>query len=614
MTFLQMSFTGAVMILVITLIRLVAINKLPKKVFLFLWGAVLLRLLVPFSVSSAISIYSMANRNTAVQEVIEESPVADFIPIASSEITPTSTGFPNTDVAQMSTNAVQSDPIPWIFVIWCAGMLACVLFFAISYLKCHFEFQTSLPVNDDFINRWLREHPLRRKIKVRQSDRISAPISYGLFQPVILLPRKIDWHNYKELSYVLTHEYIHIRRFDLLTKLILVFTCCIHWFNPMVWLMYLLFNRDLELACDEAVVKQFGESSKEAYAGALIHMEEKRSLLMPFCNSFSKTAIEERIRAIMKTKKVTVGILAVSVISVVAVIIIFATSGKTEPNEHVATNFDVPEVVLEQAKEYVLNNYNRAIEDDPNISWDHFDYIDWRLEKLDHVYTYENFVDHANYEIYQMSYRFLSGSPEDVLLIGGMTITEDGWVATSDSNIYMVFKREGDALTYHTVLCEDFCSPGDVAFTHGLYFTITGKWIPMLYDADDELSGDVAAMVKSVSEDSVTVDIVEVIADRDNLEAGYIINNPDSEETTWKCNENTIFTFVDWNRDFIDSERPELYWTMDFEEFKKYIESYPEGTPSVPFFFWVENDVVISAWEESWLTVYQDVEAGFLQE
>ena len=141
---------------------------------------------------------------------------------------------------------------------------------------------------------------MKRPILVRQSDRISAPLTYGIFRPVILMPKKMDWKNEKQLQYVLSHEYVHIYRYDTVTKLIVTLALCIHWFNPFVWMMYIFFNRDIELACDESVVRQFGEKSKSAYSLMLINMEATKSGLLPFCNNFSKNAIEERITAVMK--------------------------------------------------------------------------------------------------------------------------------------------------------------------------------------------------------------------------------------------------------------------------------------------------------------------------
>ena len=128
------------------------------------------------------------------------------------------------------------------------------------------------------------------------------------------------------LRFVLTHEFIHIRRFDAAAKLLLTAALCIHWFNPLVWVLYVLANRDMELACDEEVVRQAGQQEKAAYALTLIHMEEKKSRLMPLCNNFSKSAIQGRITSIMKTRRASVITVLVAAALVLAVSAAFATS------------------------------------------------------------------------------------------------------------------------------------------------------------------------------------------------------------------------------------------------------------------------------------------------
>ena len=140
-----------------------------------------------------------------------------------------------------------------VIIVWLTGMCACSLIFLIVYLKCYREFKTSLPARNDSTMRWLQEHELRRTVQIRQSDRIQAPLTYGVFRPVILLPKSINWTDEAGLKAILTHEFTHVRRFDSLAKLVLTAAVCVHWFNPLVWVMYALANRDIELACDEAV-------------------------------------------------------------------------------------------------------------------------------------------------------------------------------------------------------------------------------------------------------------------------------------------------------------------------------------------------------------------------
>ena len=167
---------------------------------------------------------------------------------------------------------------------------------------------------------------MKRPIVIRQSDRISTPLTYGIFRPVILMPKKTDWENAAQLQYIFSHEYVHIYRFDIVTKLVSTIALCIHWFNPFVWAMYLFFNHDIELACDESVIRQFGEKSKSAYSLMLISMEAEKNGLLPFYSNFSKNATEERITAIMNTKQTTCATFMTACVTVLAAVSLFATS------------------------------------------------------------------------------------------------------------------------------------------------------------------------------------------------------------------------------------------------------------------------------------------------
>ena len=317
MNVLQMSFSGAVFITAVVIIRGEAIHKLPKKTFLVLWELVMLRLLIPFSIPSMFSVYTLVTHSIS----------STTLPEAGTDYSiPTMQGLFVTTQGAEQPPADASPSISMWFMVWCAGILLTALFFVISYLRCLIEFRTALPVRNHYIEKWLAERPLKRTILVRQSDRISAPLTYGIFRPVILMPKKMDWKNEKQLQYVLSHEYVHICRYDTATKLIATLALCIHWFNPFVWVMYTLFNRDIELACDESVIRQFGEKSKSAYSLMLINMEATKSGLLPFCNNFSKNAIEERITAVMKTKKTSLFAICIAAALIVGVTTTFATS------------------------------------------------------------------------------------------------------------------------------------------------------------------------------------------------------------------------------------------------------------------------------------------------
>lgn len=321
MSLLQMSFLGTVIILLIVVLRAVLINRLPKKTFLILWWIVLIRLLVPFSIKSVTSIYSLFQSIYSDINPVRTAQTTTFLPIHGN--------MPEIANGLSEAMVQRTESISILSVIWLAGLLLCFGFFAVSYIKCYREFRFSLPVENDILEAWKEKHPLKRSLSIRQTETIAAPLSYGVIRPVILMPKNTEWKNIYQLRYVLEHEYVHIRRLDMLTKLIMIAAVCIHWFNPLVWVMYILFNRDLELSCDETVVRRFGMDIKSVYATALISMEEKKSGLTPLCNSFSKNAIEERIRAIMKIKKTSKFAVIISAVLVICVTGGFATSASS---------------------------------------------------------------------------------------------------------------------------------------------------------------------------------------------------------------------------------------------------------------------------------------------
>lgn len=380
MSLLQMSFSGAVMILAVIIIRALAINRLPKKTFMILWGIVLLRLLVPFSIPSALSVYSLAERgqDPLVQAAYTEQGIdgdsggrmnpgglADVHMNQKDRTNSTRMaisqggGKEASDEGQTSRPVLKTDSDVIFWMIWMIGFAACALYFVVSYLRFWFRFQASFPVENAFVQRWLQEQsrqypkPIlsdqnkaasalkwlgahRRRPCVRQSDRISTPLTYGVLHPVILMPKGTDWEDVRHLQYVLTHEYVHICRYDALTKLLVICALCVHWFNPMVWIMWLLFSRDVEISCDESVVRRMGEASRSAYALMLIRMEAARSGVAPLCSGLlskiGKNAMEERITAIMKTKKKSALAVAAAAILVISVTTAFATSAADNKN------------------------------------------------------------------------------------------------------------------------------------------------------------------------------------------------------------------------------------------------------------------------------------------
>ena len=336
MVIFSMSFYASFAILAVAALRRVLIHKLPKKTFMLLWAIIIFRLLIPVSIPSRLSIWSIIDNLDSAPSIAELLSGTATKP-ASGIVLPLA--MPKAVVETMAANirglalGGSSSPAgsPLLLCLYLAGACICVLCFLLPHLRCRKLYKTALPAENGFIRQWIAIHPLRRSLHITQSDKVDTPLTYGIWNPVILLPRTTDWQNETQLSYILTHEYAHIKRFDILWKLALALTLAVHWFNPFVWLMYILANRDIELACDETVVRSCGENIKSLYAMALVNLEEKRIGLLSLCNNFSKNAIEERIVSILKIKKVSFIAVFAAFLIISGVTMVFATDKAAAP-------------------------------------------------------------------------------------------------------------------------------------------------------------------------------------------------------------------------------------------------------------------------------------------
>ena len=311
-----MSVAGGVLILFIVLIRALAIHRLPKTTFLALWMIAALRLLLPFSIPLTFNIHIGLDVFSDVVQELPSGNIASTLPGDSPPSYDIGTAVPSPATEHIST----------FEILWLVGVLLLAIYFSISYFRSMRKFRMSIPDNTPYIQNWLTAHQISRPLAVRSSDLISSPLTYGILHPVILLPKKLDRNDQVALKYVLTHEYVHIRRFDAITKILFAAVLCIHWFNPFVWVMYVLANRDMELSCDAWVIRMMGAKNRSSYALMLIKMEERRNGMSALYSHFGKNAISERIEAIMKFKKTSILACAFALVLVVGATTAFATS------------------------------------------------------------------------------------------------------------------------------------------------------------------------------------------------------------------------------------------------------------------------------------------------
>ena len=353
----------------------------------------------------------------------------------------------------------------------------------------------------EFIHSLSDELRLKKNIPIIEYSKADSPMVLGFVRPVLVLPA--EEYSDEELFFILKHELIHSKRHDVWCKLLFVLANAIHWFNPFIWLMQREAAVDMELSCDERVILDAGYTTRKAYTETLFSTLHKKSVSKtPLSTQFygGKRVMEKRFRNILgcSGKKSGFIILLCTFVLIISFGLLIGCSvsesgsstnlseedGSTNISERiVAENVDVPAIVLDQAKEMVSEWYTTAQADFAD-----YGYVNWRIELLTHCYTYDDF-EGMTLLIYQLNYELLSEQPDKVMLVGGMNITEDGWVTPDYSNSrFLIFRQDRDTLSYLTWLFENDCYPPDEVFTDDLRNQLESMGI--LGEADTSESGN----------------------------------------------------------------------------------------------------------------------------
>ncbi|MCC0632473.1 M56 family metallopeptidase [Clostridioides sp. ZZV15-6388] len=321
---LEMSVTSGVLILIVIFIRACLFKKLPKKVFVLLWLVVLFKLLVPVSLNSSFSIYSIIESNFDAQlgntSAVNYSIKKNNNFISKKNFGDSKALFNLENFTALEISSILTFGISIIFI----------MFLCFKYIRTINLFKTSIHIkNHEFIKKWAYDNRRLRKFFVCISEFTKTPLTTGILKPNIILPKQMDYSNNQTLNFVLTHELVHINRFDNILKLFMLVALAVHWFNPLVWAMLFLLNKDIEFSCDEKVMSIVGEEYRADYATALISLaEEHNTFPMTLYNGFGKTKIEERIVNVMKFKKSTYITFLVSAVLICGTSVVFATGNK----------------------------------------------------------------------------------------------------------------------------------------------------------------------------------------------------------------------------------------------------------------------------------------------
>lgn len=286
MGLLQRSIAAGVFILCILVLRKFAFRKLSKRVFAMLWKMAVLRLLIPFSFR--------------VENVFFRQR-ADYIMISARNGTAeTASGA---EVLGMTGFLLKH-----IGMVWFLGTVVMALFFAAEYVRAYFRLREAIPLKDwkDLgINCGKSKSFWQGRVSVRTLDRIAAPVTCGIIRPRIILPKVMNLEDKDRCSYVLRHEMTHIRYMDNLWKLLAIAALCLHWFNPLVFVLVFTMNKDLEIACDESVISAMDEKDRKNYAMTLVELAEFHAHFPLAYSGFGRSAVPERISEIMNYKKMT---------------------------------------------------------------------------------------------------------------------------------------------------------------------------------------------------------------------------------------------------------------------------------------------------------------------
>ena len=300
----NMSISASWLVLAILVLRLV-LMKAPKWVNVLLWGIVAVRLICPFTIESALSLIPSTQTIPMNIEIAAKPAIDSGVEVVNSMVNPmiaaSFTPYPGA-----SANPLQIW-IPLAAVIWAFGMVLMFLYTAISYWRLNRRIDTAVRYRDNIF----------------QSENVSSPFVLGIIKPKIYLPFQM---NEQDLQHVVAHEQAHIRRKDHWWKPLGFLLMTLHWFNPLMWLAYVMLCRDIELACDEKVIKELNSAQRADYTQALVACSVNRRMIAACPLAFGEVGVKDRVKSIMNYRKPTFWITMTALVACVIASICFLTN------------------------------------------------------------------------------------------------------------------------------------------------------------------------------------------------------------------------------------------------------------------------------------------------
>jgi len=284
---LNMSITAGWVVLGVVVLRL-CFRRAPKWISVLLWGLVAVRLLLPFSIESALSL--LPSGETVPHEILqaEKPAIQSGIPSVNAVVNPfLQDSFAPTPGNSVNPMQVVTEIAAWVWIVGVAGMM---LYFFVSFF---------------LLKRKLREAVLVKE-NIWACDGVDTPFLFGVFRPRIYLPSFLAE---EDAAFVIAHEKAHLKRKDHLWKPLGFLLLAVYWFHPLLWVGYILLCKDIELACDEKVLRELGEQSKKPYSNALINCSASRKWISACPLAFGENGVKARVKSALHYKKPALWIL-----------------------------------------------------------------------------------------------------------------------------------------------------------------------------------------------------------------------------------------------------------------------------------------------------------------
>lgn len=307
---LNMSITSSYVILFMLLARII-LKKAPKIFSYSLWAVVLFRLICPFSLSSTLSLFSFVKQNT-----MEHIP-ADIGYMSHPKVSLGIKTVDNLVNGSLPAAAQYTSVYPMQLIlaaaslIWIIGIITLVVYSVVSYVLLKRKISTAMLISDNIF----------------ESENVKSPFVLGLITPKIYLPINLKE---SERGYILMHEQTHIKRLDYLIKPFAFFVMCFHWFNPLVWISFILMNHDMEMSCDESVLNRMGKNIKKDYSNSLLSFAAHKNMINGSPLAFGESNVNGRIKNVLSYKKPGFWLIAAAVI----LVMVFSMGLVTNPKSN----------------------------------------------------------------------------------------------------------------------------------------------------------------------------------------------------------------------------------------------------------------------------------------